>query len=250
MALDLIRTRLQGLKTTIKLNQFFPRAYFSERFEAEKVSDAENTETWVTLRNFSKKYTLTTDESWAYHTAFEVVTFQAYDAPDFRQYLAVRLNGHGRAEVVSESSRASSELVSSETTPNTLESSVKSSKRESAETEPEATAETPAKTPVEKPVEGPNPVCQKSVNVKPCHTPSCTAIGTTTGDRNSVKSGNSKSSTSSKLKAKFKKMFSFSSKKKSGGKQKPSKTATNGKMSGRTEALLTKHSHVVRRGKK
>lgn len=251
MALELIRTRLQGLRTTIQMNQFFPRAYFSERFHAESAVDIENTETWITLRNFVKKYTPTTEESWAYHTAFEVVTFQSYDAPDFRQYLAVKSNGHGRVEVDSAPSSTKSAMVSSGATPNGLKNSldsVNSSKGKSVKTvqTPVATTvgtpvETPVKMSAEKRKEEPNFISQKSIHSNPCNSP-CIEIGRTSED--------SKSSKSSNLKSKVKTMFSFGLKKKSGGKQNPSKTATNSKMSERTEAVLAKHNHIVPGGKR
>ena len=97
MALDFILWRLGSLKTTIEVNQFFPRAYFSQRFSVECTFNPENAETYTTLRDFTKKYASKSQEepSWAVHTAFEVEAFQTYDALDFRKYLNLKL---GRRE--------------------------------------------------------------------------------------------------------------------------------------------------------
>jgi hypothetical protein len=96
LSLNLILGRLNSLKTTIQVNQFFPRSYFSQRFNAEKSFDiTENSDTFNTLKSFIKKYSYYGEEpSWAIHASFEVDTFQSYDAPDFLKYLAVRIGQH------------------------------------------------------------------------------------------------------------------------------------------------------------
>jgi hypothetical protein len=226
MALDFIIWRLQSLRTTIKVDQFFPRSYFSERFQVERNFDFEYIETFVTLRDFIKKHILTAEESWGSHASLEVETFQTYDAPDFRKYLAVILNGTARPEDTnSKVSPSTSNKTSSETTPLASDVSASSSK--------------------DKPTSGSNIA---PTNGKLCDPQSVTKNGTSNEDRNSVNTDNSKSSRSSKMKAKFKTVFSLGLKKKCGGKS--SKTGTNGKVNGRTEALLATHGNVVPQGVK
>jgi hypothetical protein len=105
MALDFIIWRLGSLKTTIQVDQFFPRAYFSQRFSVEHTFDPENAGTYTTLKDFIKKYGSNSleERSWGGHTAFEVETFQTYDAPDFRKYLNLKLGGHEEEESVENS---------------------------------------------------------------------------------------------------------------------------------------------------
>lgn len=106
MALDLILCRLESIKTTIEVNQFFPRAYFSQRFSVERTFDPLNTETYTTLREFTKKYSNSQEElSWCCYTGFEVETFQTYDARDFRKYLSSKLSGRGEEGSIESSYR-------------------------------------------------------------------------------------------------------------------------------------------------
>jgi hypothetical protein len=85
-------------------------------------------------------------------------------------------------------------------------------------------------------------------NGKLCNPQSATKNETSNADRHSVNTDNSKSSRSSKMKATFKTVFSLGLKKKCGGKS--SKTGTNGKVNGRTEALLATHGNVIPQGMK
>jgi hypothetical protein len=50
--------------------------------------------TWITLRKFIAKYGAST-APWRSHTAFEVDTFQNYDALDLRAYLALKTGKRG-----------------------------------------------------------------------------------------------------------------------------------------------------------
>lgn len=116
MALDFILWRLGSLKTTIEVNQFFPRAYFSQQFSVERTFDPENSETYITLRDFTKKYASKSQEeqSWAVHTAVEVEAFQTYDALDFKKYLNLKLGS--REEEGSAESSYRTEKSSSDST--------------------------------------------------------------------------------------------------------------------------------------
>jgi len=116
LSLTLITSRLNSLRTTIQVNQFFPRCYFSQRFGSEKSFDPENAETYSTLKSFIKKYSFYGDEpSWAVHAAFEVDTFQSYDAPDFLKYLAVKMGQYDKGQQGETESSGSTGSGSSET---------------------------------------------------------------------------------------------------------------------------------------
>ena len=99
MALELILGRLQSLKTTIQVDQFFPRAYFQTSSTslphncANGSTEIEPSQTWPTLRNFSKKYAYldtTGTGSWATHTLKELDNYQVYDAVDIRNYYSLQ----------------------------------------------------------------------------------------------------------------------------------------------------------------
>jgi hypothetical protein len=86
--MQLLLWRLKSLRTTIEVDQFFPFCYLQSQFGRD--FEMENTET--VLRDFIRKHTRGFDSerprSWATMTFKEVETFQSYDAPMFREYLA------------------------------------------------------------------------------------------------------------------------------------------------------------------
>src|SRR5271169_2461767 len=188
MALKLIIWRLASLKTTIEINQFFPRAYFAQRFSVERTFDPENAETYITLENFIKKYSFASPQeepSWGSLTAFEVDTFQNYDAPDFKKYLYLKF-GKGLEEERSVDGSFMMSKASSETaSPTSNGSFVNHSSREQ--------------------------ISLNGKNVFPSRRrgrPTCTTSGNL-GDQISLDSRES-----SNLKAKFKSVITFGSKKK------------------------------------
>jgi len=209
LALELILARLKSLKTTIEVNQFFPRAYFSARLCLDTAFDPENAQTYDILRAFAKKYSFGGEEpSWVQHTAFEVDTFQNYDAPDFKQYLGLKF-GHlapveeescGSTEVEGGSNSGKSSSETSNTSSGTTTSDFQKGKQNGGLVNCEAT----------------NGKGTMKTNV----------------DQGSV------SSKSSKMKSKLKGVFGFGSKKKQKGGIGLCSTD-------RTKALLAKHNGVV-----
>lgn len=217
MALDLILSRLASLKRTIEINQFFPRSYFSQRFSVERTFDAENEEAYATLRDFTKKYAFESQEktSWGAHTAFEVDTFQNYNAPDFKRYLNLKFGGGHLLEEessVDTSFRMSSKssLVSTSPTSTGIVSSANNTSKEWI-------------------AKNHRNGCSSGMRGKP--TPAANHE-----DQTSLNG-----SRSSKMKSKFKAVFTF-------GFKKPSQT--NGKATtDRTKAFLEKHNGIIPLGR-
>jgi hypothetical protein len=208
---------LKSLRTTIEVNQFFPRAYFSSRFCLDTTFDHENAETYDLLRAFTKKYSFGgEDPSWGQHTAFEVDTFQNYDAPDFKQYLGLKFGHLAPSE---EESCGSTELERGST-----------SGKSSSETPPTSGTTTPD-----------CPKGKENGVLVNC------AVGNGKGTRKvNVDQGSVSSSKSSKVKSKLKRMFGFGSKKQKG-------LSPNGiglcSVTDRTKTLLAKHEGVLPRGR-
>ena len=85
LAMDFLLGRLITLETGIKVNQFFPRSYFTSGFTETETSE-------TVLRDFTRKYRFNDDPpSWGTSTYTEVQNYLKYDAPDIRNYLHKRL---------------------------------------------------------------------------------------------------------------------------------------------------------------
>jgi hypothetical protein len=81
----------------------------------------ENPQTFTTLRAFTTKYTRTSvDTSWATQVFTEIESYQKYDAPDFRDYLAKKLKEIDRKKTTT----SASSQTSLETTQTSSESPV------------------------------------------------------------------------------------------------------------------------------
>ena len=220
MALDFILWRLASLKTTIEVNQFFPRAYFSQRFSVERTFDPLNAETYTTLREFTKKYSNSQEEqSWCCYTGFEVETFQTYDAPDFKKYLSLKLSGHGEE--------------------GSIESSYRTGKSSSESTLPTSAGTT---TPVRGTAKAHLSAAGKGINGRSSSgirgKPSCNTLS------NPEDQASLKSSISCKVKSKFKAVATFGLKKRNGAWHSKMKDPSGG-----TKALLEKHNGTVRGNK-
>jgi hypothetical protein len=227
VALELILMRLNSVKTTIQVHQFFPRAYFSSRFSVERTFDVENVETYTQLRDFAKKYGFATEEpSWAAHTAFEVDTFQNYDAPDFRRYLALKVAFDEKSSTTTNGTSQNSSESTLPTSPGAV-SPVNDGCKESI-----SRAAKENKKGNEYPV-----FCKYSASEGKGKATARQQSGPTCEDQVSVSSNKS-----SKMKTKFKAVFTF------GSKRKHSSSASNGKVKGRTEALSSKHNGVLEAG--
>jgi len=172
--------------------------------------DAENAETYALLRAFTKKYSFGGEESWGQHAAFEVDTFQTYDAPDFKEYLGLKF-GHLAPQAEEESCVSATETDARS-----------SEKRSSSETAPTSTE-----------ISAPAPDCAKVKNGRGVG-------GCANGNGKlavNVDRGSVRSDKSSKVKGKLKGVFGFGSKKKRMGSGFCS--------SDRTKALLGKPNSVV-----
>jgi len=216
LALELILTRLKSLKTTIEVNQFFPRLYFASRLSLDMAFDPENTETYGELRAFTKKYSFGGDDpSWAQHTGFEVDTFQSYDAPDFKEYLGLKF-GH-LAHVAEESCASSTEIEAGS-----------SGRKSSSETAPTSTGTSTLDCPKVKDKGG---------------VVGCSGVNGNGKVSPNVDHGSVRSYKSGTVKGKLKGVFGFGSKRKRnrGGLC----TAPE-----RTKALLEKHNSVLSGGKR
>ena len=209
MSLEFILWRLGSLKTTIEVNQFFPRTYFSQRFSVERTFDPENEETYITLREFTKKYNLTSHDapSWGAHAAFEVETFQTYDPPDFRKYLNLKLGSH-------EEERST-------------EGSYNTRKWSSESTLPTSTG---IMTPVNGNGRGHFQRCAKGINGF--------SSSETRGKLTGITLSNPEDQTS-KVTSKFKAVFMFGLKKRNSALRATARATT-----GRTKALLENHNRV------
>ena len=130
LAFHSILSRLESLNTTIQVNRFFPRMYFSCTFAVDRNFEPENKETYCILRDFIRKYSppTTGEESWASLAEKEIKTFQKYDAADLKKYVEITglipLNDVSSPSSTVETSNTSSSKSSTET----LSSSMASSK--------------------------------------------------------------------------------------------------------------------------
>lgn len=217
LALELILARLKSLKTSIEVNQFFPRTYFASRLSLDMAFDPENTETYGQLRAFTKKYSFGGNEpSWGQHTAFEVDTFQSYDAPDFKEYLGLKF-GH-LAPVTEESCASSTEIEAGS-----------SGRKSSSET---AFTSTGTSTPD-------CPKVKDRGGVVGCS--GVNGNGKVSANVDQRIETNYKSGT---VKGKLKSVFGF------GAKNKRNRNGTCSTAPERTEALLEKHNGVLSVGKR
>ena len=211
MALKLIMWRLASLKTTIEINQFFPKAYFAQRFSVERTFDPEYAETYITLGNFIKKYSIASPEeepSWGTHTAFEVETFRNYDAPDFKKYLYLKFGSRVEDERSVDGSFRMSKTSSETKSPTSNRCSANHSSKEQISLNGYLSGRRGRST------------CTTSENL---------------GDQISLNSRES-----SNLKAKLKALISLGYKKKTWASQLNERLNTS-----RTEALLVKHDEVI-----
>ena len=94
----MITSRLHSLKTTIEVDQFFPRSYFQKRSSLDedglerRLAD-EPSQTWQNLRGFMKKYLYFDNDgqySWAALTMKELDNYQRYDSVDLQSYYSLR----------------------------------------------------------------------------------------------------------------------------------------------------------------
>ena len=99
LAYDSVLSSLSSLRNTILLNQFFPRSYFSSALNIEKNFESEHEETYVQLRDFTRKYDLTNEKSWASLMGAELDTFLEYDAQSLRNYAHVIGLGTSEADL-------------------------------------------------------------------------------------------------------------------------------------------------------
>lgn len=130
LAFHSILSRLESLNTTIKVNRFFPRMYFSSTFTVDRNFDPENKETYSILRDFIRKYSPPTtagEESWASLAEKEIKTFQKYDAADLKKYVEITglipLNDVSSPSSTPETSNTSSSKSSTETPSSSMTSS-------------------------------------------------------------------------------------------------------------------------------